>query len=40
VAPATGAAGEGDFQRLSLAMAQPLGRTAEFLSDALDDVQV
>ena len=40
VAPATGSAGEGDFQRLGLAMGAPLGRTAEFLSDALDDVQV
>lgn len=31
--------GEGDYARLGLAMAQPLGRTTEFLSDALDDLQ-
>lgn len=40
VSPAGNAAGEGDFQRLDLAMAPPLGRAAEFLSDSLDDVQV
>ena len=40
VSPAGSAAGEGDFQRLGLAMAPPLGRAAEFLSDSLDDVQV
>jgi translation initiation factor 3 subunit H len=39
VSPAGSAAGEGDFQRLGLAMAPPLGRAAEFLSDSLDDVQ-
>lgn len=40
MSPAGNAAGEGDFQRLGLAMAPPLGRAAEFLSDSLDDVQV
>lgn len=39
VAPVVPGTGEGDYGRLGLTMAQPLGRTTEFLSDALDDLQ-
>jgi len=39
VAPAGTGTGEGDYQRLGLAMAPALGRTAEYMSDAIDELQ-